>query len=146
MDTNLGPIVIATTYLPPRRPYLPYTNILRLLNNTVPISILGAFNTRHTSLGYRENNTVDKIIINLINQGKLIHLGPHFHILIRHSNSKTNPDKIFANKHHYLNYMTEPGELTTSDHLLIVFKLSATPYPIEKPKTYKITRTRTYLN
>lgn len=136
IDTNLGPIIIATTYLPPRRPYLPYTDILRLLSNTVPTYILGDFNARHTSLGNRENNTVGKSIMNLINQGKLIHLGPHFPTLIRH-NSKTSPDKIFVNKHHYLNYLSEPGEITTSDHLPIVFKLSTTPFLIEKPKTYK---------
>ena len=37
IDTSLGPIQIATTYLPPRRPYLPYTDmhrLLRLLSNT----------------------------------------------------------------------------------------------------------------
>lgn len=31
LDTSLGPIIIATAYFPPRRPYLPDANFLRLL-------------------------------------------------------------------------------------------------------------------
>lgn len=36
IETTLGPIIIATTYLPPRRPYLPVTDFYRLLNNNIP--------------------------------------------------------------------------------------------------------------
>ena len=77
-----------------------------------------------------------KSLINLINRGKIIHLGQDFSIFYTH-NSTTNPDKIFANKHHYLDYTCEPGEVTTSDHLLIIFKLSSIPFIKEKPKMYK---------
>jgi len=97
---------------------------------------MGDFNGRHTSFGNRENNTVGKSLLNLINQGKMIHLGPHFPTFISH-NSKTNPDKIFANKHHYLNCICEPGEITTSDHLPVIFKLSTMPFIKEKQKAYK---------
>ncbi len=135
IDTNLGPIIIATTYLPPRRPYLPYTDMYKLLNNSIPTYIIGDFNGRHTSLGNRDNNTVGKSLMNLINQGKMIHLGPHFPTFYSH-NTTTNPDKIFSNKHHYLNCMCEPGEITTSDHLPIIFKLSTKPFIKEKPKVY----------
>ncbi len=135
IDTNLGPVIIATTYLPPRRPYLPYTDMHKLLNNTIPTYIIGDFNGKHTALGNRDNNTVGKSLVNLINQGKLIHLGPHFPTYYSH-NSTTNPDKIFSNKHHYLNYICEQGEITTSDHLPIIFTLSTKPFIKEKPKVY----------
>ena len=36
IPTNLGPVIISTLYLPPRRPYLPFTDIYKLLNNNVP--------------------------------------------------------------------------------------------------------------
>ncbi len=67
LDTSLGPIMVATTYLPPRRPFLPYTDMHRLLSNA-----------RHTAFGNRDNNTVGKSLVNLINQGKMAHHGPHF--------------------------------------------------------------------
>ena len=77
IKTSLGPIIIATTYLPPR-PFLPYTDMHKLLSNSIPTYILGDFNGRHTTFGNRDNNTVGKSLINLIDQGKMINLGPNF--------------------------------------------------------------------
>ncbi len=139
IDTSLGPIQVATTYLPPRRPFLPYTDMHRLLSNSIPTYILGDFNGRHSIFGNRDNNTVGKSLSNLVNQGKLIHLGPYFPTFLSH-NSSTTPDKIFANKHHYLNHIIEQGDITTSDHLPVILKLSTTPFIIEKQKTYKINK------
>ncbi len=51
IETSLGPIQIATTYLPPRRPFLPYPDIHRLPSNNIPTYILGDFNGRHTTFG-----------------------------------------------------------------------------------------------
>ncbi len=34
--------------------------------------------------------------------------------------------------------MTEPGDITTSNHLPIIFKLSAKPFIVEKPPIYDI--------
>ncbi len=84
----------------------------------------------------RDKNTVGKNLINLINKGKMINLGPHFPIFFSH-NSTTNPDKIFSNKHHYLNCICEPGELTSSDHLPVIFKHSTTPFITETQKVYQ---------
>ncbi len=136
IETSLDPIQIATTYLHPRRPFLPYIDIYKLLSNSIPTYIIGDFNGRHTSFGYRENNTVGKSLINLINQGKIINLGPHFPTFFSHY-SRTTPEKIFDNKQHYLNISFEPGEITTSDHLPVIIKLSTTPFLIEKQKGYK---------
>ena len=60
IETSLGPIIIATTYLPPRRPFLQYTDSHKLLRNSITTYILGDFNGRHTTFGNRENNTVGK--------------------------------------------------------------------------------------
>ncbi len=46
IDSSFGPIQVATTYLPPRRPFLPYTDMHRLLSNNIPTYILGDFNGR----------------------------------------------------------------------------------------------------
>lgn len=98
-----------------------------LLSNNTTTYILGDFNGRHSSFVNRENNVVSKSLVNLINQGKRLHLGPHSPTYIGH-NSATTPDKTFSNKHHYLNYITEPGKLTISDPLPVIFNLSTTPF------------------
>ncbi len=134
--TNLGPIIISTTYLPPRRPYFPFTDIYRLLNNNVPTYLKRDFNARHTHFGNPDNNIVGKSLINIINQGKMMHWGPYFPTFLRIS-SATIPDKIFSNKYHYLNYISEPGEITTSDHISIIFGLSTKPFITETPLIYK---------
>ena len=78
IETRLGPFIIATTYLPPRRHFLLYTDMLRPLANNIPTYILGNFDSRHVSFGNRENNTVGKSLINLINQGRMLHINAHF--------------------------------------------------------------------
>ncbi len=50
IETTLGSIIISTTYLLPRRPYLSLTDMYRLLNNGVLTYIIGDINGRHTQL------------------------------------------------------------------------------------------------
>ena len=135
IHTTQGPLVIATTYLPPRRPYLPFPDFFRLLNNNIPTLILGDFNCTHTQLGNRTNNTVGKSIVSLINQGILIHLGPQFPTYISH-NAATNPDKVFSNKHNYFNTLIQPGNITTSDHIPIVLTVSTKPIYVKTNERY----------
>ncbi len=105
IETSLGSIRIVTTYLPPKRPFLPYTDMHRLLSNSISTYILGDFNGRHTLLGNRDNNTVGKSLVNLINQGKItIHLGPRFPTffsLAIQQQIQINKIKKISNKHQY---------------------------------------------
>ena len=55
-DTHDGPLLIATSYLPPRRPYLPHPDFLRILRRQTPAFLVGDLNARHTYLGYPTNN------------------------------------------------------------------------------------------
>lgn len=131
IETSLGPIIIATTYLPPRRPYLPFPDMHTLLSNTTPTYIIGDFNATHRCFGNNSSNTVGKSLAALIDQGHLQHLGPHFPTFIR-QNTATSPDKIFSNKHHFLNTYMQPGNITSSDHLPIILTLSTKPIYIEQ--------------
>lgn len=78
IDTVWGPIIISTTYLPPRWPYLPFTDMYKLLNNNIPVFIIGDFNATHRCFGNHSSNTVGRSLAQLIDNGNLIHLGPHF--------------------------------------------------------------------
>ncbi|MFV0503605.1 MAG: hypothetical protein ACK5LT_06515, partial [Lachnospirales bacterium] len=138
IQTTLGPIIIATTYLLPRKPYVPFPDFYRLLNNDIPTYILGDFNARHSYFGNNSENMVGKSFMQLINQGIMIHIGPHFPTYLSHG-AATNPDKILANKHHCLNINTEPGEIT-SDHIPIKFTLATKPFIIPQPKVYRLNK------
>lgn len=58
IETTLGPIIIATCYLPPRTPYIPYGDITRLLGHNKPVYLMGDFSARHRILGNGNNNAV----------------------------------------------------------------------------------------
>ena len=78
--TSLGPINIATAYLPPRRPYLPLTDFHRIASQIDPTYITGDLNAHHPYLNYNriKQNNVGKGLNKLIHNNKLIHLVPDF--------------------------------------------------------------------
>lgn len=107
LDTTRDPIVLATGYLPPRRPFLPFPDILRLLRLCIPVYFLGDVNARHRTLGHSDNY-VGNSITRLMADGRLNHLGPDFPTLIRH-----NSDIVISNRYDNLNTRITPGNLTT---------------------------------
>ena len=52
IQTSLGTINIATTYLPPRRPYLPFTDVHSIASQHEPSYIIGDLNAHHPRLNY----------------------------------------------------------------------------------------------
>lgn len=139
IDTTIGEIIIATLYLPPRRPYLPAYDLIRLANFNRPTYILGDFNARHRIFGHNNNNNVGKSLYTIMNLGKIIHLGPNFKTFIGHSNM-TTPDRVFSNNKAALNYHLEQGPLTTSDHIPIIMTLSTSPIQIPIREKYQINK------
>ena len=134
LETDWGPIIISTTYLPPRRPYLPFTDMYSLASQSIPVFILGDFNASHRCFGNSTNNAVGKSLYQLIDNGNFIHLGPDFNTYFKH-NIVSKPDKVFTNKHNYFNTYIEPGDITTSDHIPIILRISTQPILIKKPET-----------
>ncbi len=126
VDTSTGPVHIATTYLPPRRPFLPITDFHKLASNSEPTYILGDLNAKHPSLNNNTTNTVGRGIDMFINTNKLIHLGPNFPTYISH-NSQTTPDIILTNQHTHHNYTITQGPTTASDHLPVIFQITTSP-------------------
>lgn len=126
VDTNRGPIIQATGNLPPCRPFLPFSDILRLLRLRIPMYLLGDLNARHRTLGHSDNNHIGNSITRLMAEGRLDHLGPDFPILIRH-NSAPSPDIVLSNRYGYLNTRITAGNLTTSDHIPVILDPSINP-------------------
>lgn len=119
VETPIGTISIATTYLPPRRPYLPFPDIHKLLHNNHPTYIIGDLNAKHRLLGHNLNNTVGKGLATFINRGKAIHLGPNFPTYLSNTSTST-PDIILSNNKAVHNVIINPGPITTSDHIPVI--------------------------
>ena len=130
IETARGPIILATMYCPPRRPYLPLQDIQTILNKRIPTYILGDLNARHPTLGTgADDNPVGRALHWLISEGKLSHEGPDFktHITRR---SATTPDILLINQLTTLNMRIEQGPASTSDHLPVILTLSTSPIQI----------------
>ena len=125
ITTTMGEVILSTAYLPPRRDFLPYEEILQLMNRHLPVYLLGDLNARHIGLGHSNNNQVGKDLMSLIQTGKAIHLGPHFSTFIGHR-TRTRPDIVLTNTKAFLNYYIQQGPLTSSDHLPIIFTITVT--------------------
>ncbi len=140
IETNTGPINIATTYLPPRRPYLPITDFHRIASQNYPTYIIGDLNAHHPQIDNKKENTVGKALMMLININKLTHIGPDFPTFISH-NSRSTPDIILTNNKTYHNIDIQTGPTTSSDHLPIIIKITAKPVKIETSPTYSLKKT-----
>ena len=135
IETSVGPLRIATTYLPPRRRIFPINDVLRLARSNIAVYFLADFNAHHPILGYNDTNNKGKAIFNMINDNYLRHLGPNFETYLGEVNVGT-PDIILANRHCQLNYAIQRGPMTTSDHVAVILNLSTSPLQYEKMVNY----------
>ena len=135
VDTNRGPIVVSTAYLPPRRPYLPYQDFMKVIRKNIPVYFIGDLNAKHRFIGHNVNNNVGLALNNLINQGLISHLGPDFNTFIGERGTG-KPDIMITNQHAYLNYSINQGPITSSDHLPLIIKLATKPIRIEIKESY----------
>ena len=137
IETNTGPINIATTYLPPRRPYLPITDFHKLASETHPTYIIGDLNAHHPTIDRKKSNNVGKGIKMLLDRNKLVHIGPDFPTYMSH-NSTSTPDIILTNNKTYHNIKITQGPITPSDHLPILINLTAQSIKIPTTPTYAL--------
>ena len=84
--TNLGPIILATAYAPPRHYSLPDISLAKLFSHNCPVLFIGDLNARHYILNNLPPgaypNSKGNQIHNTINRYNLKILGPNFHTFI----------------------------------------------------------------
>ena len=98
--TNMGPILIATSYCPPRIKSLPIIAINKLFNQPLPILFIGDLNAKHYILNNTNSshpNIKGKQLCNIVNHYDLQVLGPSFNTYIT-AHNKGKPDIILSNK------------------------------------------------
>lgn len=126
IETEDGPLTIATSYLPPRRPYIPHPDFMRLLRRQSPVFIAGDLNARHPTFGTTTTNQVGQDLVGYLRHQTARHIGPHFPTYYGPL-SATSPDIILTNPTNFLHYSITPGPLTTSDHIPIILDISTSP-------------------
>lgn len=82
------------------KPYPLIPDFHKLASNNSPTEIIGDLNAKQRILGDNHDNAVEKGLEMLIDNNKLIHLGPDFPTFISH-NSHTNSDIILCNNKIY---------------------------------------------
>ena len=60
IQTGIGPIIITTMYIPPRRPIIPSTDFNILKTHNCPVYVLGNYNGNHRLLGSDKTMTKGK--------------------------------------------------------------------------------------
>ena len=139
LETSLGPINIATTYLPPRRPYFPYIELRNLFNRQEPTYLIADLNATHPMFGNRTTNPKGQALVQMINSGSIQWHGPPFKTWF--GNTSSTPDKILSNNKVYHNINIEKGLPCTNDHIPILIKISTSPIAIPVPPRYDIKNT-----
>ena len=138
ITTTLGPIELATAYVPPRTGHIHYPDFYKLFNQNKEVHFVGDLNGRSAELGYRNTNTVGTQIQTLIDRGHANHDGPHFATFID-NRAQTTPDIILTNSNMAHNTHAQRGPPVTSDHIPIIYHINSAPIqiPIKKRPCYK---------
>ena len=138
ITTSTGKIMIATLYQPPARNFLPIPDFTKLFRRNCPVYMLADLNANHPTLGYTHTNTKGRQINTLVQNRLIQHIGPDFPTFYTHRRG-TTPDIVLTNYRTYHNTNFEPGPLTTSDHIPIIFTISTTPIliPVHPRPNYR---------
>ena len=140
IETPDGPLTIATTYLPPRRQYIPHPDFIRLLRRRTPVVIAGDLIARHSTLGYRSTNQVGRDLIEYFRRQTARHIGPHFPTYYGPLTA-TSPDIVITNQAFHLAHSITPGPLTSSDHIPLIIDISSSPIMSPTLPTYSFHKT-----
>ena len=131
LQTSLGPIIIATSYTPPRYLSLPTIELNHIFNLNLPTIIISDFNAKHPIFdNAKYSNNKGKQLFTLMSARKLHFLGPTFDTY-RQGTARGKPDLIICNDQFKLfHHMSIEGDPIGSDHIPIIFKVQIKPLVI----------------
>ena len=90
IETTKGRIMIITNYSPPRRNYIPTAEIENKLQKNIPVYFID-LNAHLPAMGYVNYNNNGREIKRLMEQNKIIHMGPDFRTFV-HKNGRPDID------------------------------------------------------
>ena len=140
LQTNDGPIVIATHYRPPRVDNLPLVEMLDLANRNVPVYLLADLNARHGLFGHADMNRAGRMVADLIGRGKYERLGPDFPTWRGMGGRHGTPDIVLGNAKVYHHCRIWDGGSTSSDHRMVIMDLGVGPIMVPIVERYCMKR------
>lgn len=123
IQTEVGKDGLATTYLPLRRPYLPFPDVNKIASKQTPTYLIGDISSALRTQGYASSSQVGRSLERLVRNGSFTVLGPQFPTYLDRRSS-TAPDIVLGNKNTIHNITIYPGPLTESDHIPLVITLT----------------------
>ncbi|CAL4112278.1 unnamed protein product, partial [Meganyctiphanes norvegica] len=104
INTQQGPIILMTSYAPPRQQFLPNQDLEYMMHHQTPVLFAGDLNARHSTFGYpRGANAKGRSLHRHIMSNRINYIGPTFPTFYTR-NSETKPDCVLTNQHFYLNH------------------------------------------
>ena len=140
IQSQQGPISIATGYVPPSQDYINSIDLHEIFNRDHPVYFFGDLNANHRSLGYSSTNRRGTQIATLINHNRIKHLGPHFPTRLAHSTARS-PDIALTNNEVFANSHLRQGPLTPSDHHPIIAIITTDPIQIPIKPRFQFSKT-----
>ena len=132
LNTTDGPIIICTSYCPPRQTFIPTPSIYSVLRHNLPTLMISDFNAHHQAFDntYSSQPNGDqkgRSLFNIMKLKKLSFLGPDFSTFVTKTR-RGKPDLILANQlFAYFHFKILPGNDIGSDHIPAIIKISTKP-------------------
>lgn len=130
--TSIGPIIISTSYVPPRQNSIPTISLNKILNFNLPTVFISDFNAKNPMF---HNTTYRQVygdargtqLAALATARNLDFLGPYFYTYQSGRNRGT-PDIILSNNQfRFFHHLITQGNHIGSDHVPIILKISLQP-------------------
>lgn len=127
VHTQMGSLIICTTYTRPNTD-IPMQDFITLFNNShLPVFLLADLNAQHPTFHHNTTNQHGRQLHQIYTQKHLFFLGPDFPTCFTHTGSG-RPDLIFTNRHgSNLQHFISPGPITGSDHIPLILTVSTNP-------------------
>ena len=151
--TTIGPIIISTSYIPPRINFIPTIALNKLLDHNLPTLFFSDFNSHHpyfhnTIRGHPYGDNKGTQLFNLATARRLSFMGPLFHTYY-HNRARGTPDIALCNdKFSIFHYNLTQGNNIYPDHIPVILKLSLQPIkiPIQERLNLKTLRITDFKN
>ena len=140
LSTNIGKIIITTSYIPPRSPILPIISLTKLCKFKLPLLIMSDFNANHRYFYGNSINPMGTSLYNFCINQNINHLGPQFHTFCN-GRIKSRPDIILANQQFNLfHHLIIQGKAIRPDHIPVIIKIQTQPFKVLKPPKVVISK------